>query len=141
MRHQSDTALLVPAFWERLEPALRELRGQGFHPVVHETLRSLARSEALVAAGKSKSVGPSMHCYGLAADVVCGVHGYDCKRHCCPFFNEYGIAVERHRLTWGGRWKTLVDSPHCQAIPVALQNKARAMPADQLDAFVRSVLG
>lgn len=141
MSRLSDLDLLVPAFKERLLLVLHELRGQGYSPVVHETMRSMERAQKLVAEGKSKAKGGlSMHCFGLAADVICGAHGWKCKANDCPFFAELGLAAERRGLTWGGRWRTLVDEPHVQAVPVRLQNDVRAMPAEQLDGYVRRLL-
>ena len=133
----SDTALLVPAFWERLESALRALKGQGYHPLVWETLRSRARAEQLAA--KGTGVADSMHLYGVAADVICGVHQWDCRRHHCGFFEAFGAAAEDAGLTWGGRWRR-VDLPHVQAVPVRLQTALRRLPEGERDAFVRKAL-
>lgn len=146
----SDIDLLVPAFRERLEATLKALRGQGYKPKVHETLRSIERAKALVEQGKSKVRGGlSMHCYGVAADVICLNHGWQCRKHHCRFFETYGACAEDNGLTWGGNWDRddragedgENDLPHTQAIPAKpsrLQDKIRAMNADHVDAFVRS---
>jgi peptidoglycan L-alanyl-D-glutamate endopeptidase CwlK len=138
----SDTGLLVPAFRERLERALLVVRGQGYSPVVIETLRSRDRAAELVKTGKSMAKdGLSMHCYGVAADIICGDHQWDCRRHQCAFFDVLGAAAEDAGLTWGGRWKNLVDLPHIQAVPVRLQKAIREMDQPKIDDFVRQVLG
>ena len=136
----SDTDLLVPAFAERLSASLRALRGQGYQPVVHETLRSFERAEALAKAGRGTPL--SMHCYGLAADVVCGDHHWDCRRHHWAFFDTMGACAEDVGLTWGGRWRR-EDLPHIQAVPVRLQESVRAHRSKRpavLDKLVRDYL-
>ena len=141
MPPQSDTGLLVHAFRERLERALLVVRGQGYRPMVFETLRSRDRAQELVKSGKSMAKdGLSMHCYGVAADVICGDHQWDCRRHQCAFFDALGTAAEDAGLTWGGRWRNLVDLPHVQAVPVRCQKAIREMDQPLVDAFVRRVL-
>lgn len=136
---QSDSALLVPAFWERLKPALVEVKGQGFNPVLHETLRSRERALKLVADGKSKAKGGlSMHCFGVAADVICGDHQWSCKANHCKFFETYGEIIESVGLTWGGRWPTMVDLPHCQAIPLNLQALVRTAKPEDINEMVKT---
>lgn len=136
---QSDASLLVPAFWERLKPVIDELRGQSFKPVLHETLRSKERAAQLVKEGKSKAKGGlSMHCYGLAADLICGEHQWDCRRNHCRFFETLGECAKDAGLTWGGEWVSIVDLPHVQAIPLGLQALARAADPEHMDTFVRT---
>jgi hypothetical protein len=141
----SDVALLLPAYRERLDGALKSLRGQGFKPVVHETKRSRERAQEMVDKGLSKARGGlSMHCYLLASDVICGDHGWQCARHGCKFFETYGACVEDAGLVWGGNWdederageKGEHDLPHNQAIPIRLQNKVRAMAPELLNDFL-----
>lgn len=140
MSRLSDAGLLVPAFWERLGPVLKSLRGQGYAPVLFETMRSQERALELVAKGRSKARGGlSMHCFGVAADVICGDHRWDCRRHHCAFFDTYGVAVEDAGLCWGGRWPSLIDLPHCQAVPVRLQDKVRKCAPEHLDTLIRAV--
>jgi hypothetical protein len=132
---QRDPALLVPAFRERVEVVLNELREHGYDPVIHETLRSRERAEQLVKEGKSNAKGLSMHCLGLAVDCICRKHRWGCHQAGCDFFERYGVIAERHSLTWGGRWTSLVDLPHVQAVPVRLQGLARATNVDHLNTF------
>lgn len=145
MSLRSDIDLLVPAFAERVRAVLLELRGQGFSPVLHETLRSKERAQKLVADGKSKARGGlSMHCYGCACDIICGAHGWKCRKAHCPFFEELGAAYERHGLVWGGNWDRddragedgENDLPHGQAIPLRLQNAVRNMDEADIPTFI-----
>lgn len=135
----SDVARLVPAFRTRLQSALQALHGQGYRPVVHETWRSPERARALVASGKSSARGGlSMHCYGVAADVICGDHQWDCARHHCRFFETLGACAEDAGLTWGGRWTLLHDLPHVQGVPLSRQDAVRAAPdAGVIDGMCR----
>lgn len=134
---QSDIGLLVEPFREKIAALLVALKGQGYHPVLHETLRSAERAEQLVQQGKSKAKGGrSMHCYGLAADIICGDHQWDCRRHQCAFFDALGAQAEDLGLTWGGRWTALVDLPHVQAIPIKLQALARATAPEHMGTLV-----
>jgi len=134
----SDIGRLVPAFETRVLSVLGALKGQGYKPTLHETYRDPARAAALVAAGKSKARGGlSMHCYGCAADVICGDHQWDCARHHCKFFDALGAQAEDMLLTWGGRWATLHDLPHIQAVPVSWQEKIRAAKPTEIDGLVQ----
>jgi hypothetical protein len=80
-----------------------------------------------------------MHLYGIAADVTCGDHQWDCRRHQCAFYEALGIQAEDMGLTWGGRWKR-VDLPHIQCVPVRFQDRVRKCPPDHLDTLCRAVL-
>jgi hypothetical protein len=137
---QRDLKLLVPAFRERVEIVLNELREQGYDPVVHETLRTKERAEQLVKEGKSLAKGLSMHCLGLAVDCICRKHRWGCHQAGCDFFERYGVIAENHGLCWGGRWTSLVDLPHAQCIPVRLQALARSTQPEHLDTFARVYL-
>lgn len=140
-RRLSDLGLLVPSFRERVEAVLKAVRGQGYKPLVWETLRSRERAVELVLRGKSKAKGGlSMHCYGVAVDVVCLDHKWDCRRHHCGFFEALGVQAEDLGLTWGGRWPKLVDMPHLQVCPLRLQDKIRECASEHLDTLCRAIL-
>jgi hypothetical protein len=150
MKVESNVDLLVPAFREKLAATMKSLVGQGYKPRVHETLRSLERAKMLVATGKSKARGGlSMHCYGVAADVICMDHGWECRKNHCRFFETLGACAEDNGLTWGGNWDRDEragedgenDLPHVQAVPAKpsrFQDKIRAMNANHVDTFLRS---
>ena len=137
---ESRVDLLVPAFREKLQSTLIHLVGQGFSPRVHETLRSRERAQALVLAGKSRARGGlSMHCFGVAADVICRDHQWDCRRHFCRFFQTLGDCAEDNGLTWGGRW-TFLDLPHVQLPALKDQALIRRCQAGGLDRLCREIL-
>lgn len=133
----SDVDLLLPSVAARLAWALSLVRGQGFSPLVFETIRSKARAAEL--AEKGTGTVDSIHCYGGAVDVICGFHQWNCARHHCGFYEVYGPAAEQCGFTWGGRWKR-VDKPHIQAVPVRLQNAFRALSEADRDAFAAACL-
>ncbi len=137
MSRLSDIGLLVPAFRERLEEALKVTRGQGYKPLLWETLRSPGRAKELAA--KGVGIVASMHTLGLAADVICLDHRWGCHEHHCSFFEAFGVNAEKLGLTWGGRWKR-VDKPHVQLPPIRLQDKVRACDPEHLDTLCRAIL-
>ena len=128
-----DPAMLLPAFRARVEMVMRRLVAMDLDPVLHETFRSKERAAMLVASGKSKAKGGlSMHCYGVAADVICKHHKWSCHEHACTFFQQLGEQAQKCGLTWGGDWDWNPatndgwDKPHLQAVPVAKQRFIRS---------------
>lgn len=136
---EADIELLLPAFAERVAQLLSGLRAAGYQPVLFEGMRSPERAKQL--AQKGAGIADSVHCYGAAADIICGEHGWDCKKSGCDFFVALGPAAERRGMVWGGRWHR-VDLPHVQGISVADQCRMRALgrggdSAGARDALVR----
>lgn len=119
---QRRMELLARPFRRLLEAALNDLHLAGFNPRVWETLRTPERGAWLAEQGRSKAGHRSMHCYGVAADVICGDHSWRCPRS-CGFFDALGAAVKARGLTWGGDWGW--DRPHVQAVSVAQQTLIR----------------
>lgn len=118
-------ALMIP-FRERIVALLGRLTALGLHPLLWETYRSPERAAQLVAQGKSHAKGGlSMHCYGIAADVICRDHHWECHAHGCDFFQALGEQAKRCGLTWGGDWASLHDLPHVQGVPVEMQERIR----------------
>jgi hypothetical protein len=64
----NDLSKLDPVFRERVEEVLRRMRVDGFDAIVWEAHRSFERAEQLARVGTG--IAKSMHCYGLAADIV-----------------------------------------------------------------------
>lgn len=95
--------------------------------VVTEGLRELARQKQLVAEGKSKTL-KSYHLkqsdgYGHAVDVAALVPtpgGKSTVSWDLKYYAKINEAVQKAaselgaKITWGGSWKTFVDSPHFQ---------------------------
>jgi hypothetical protein len=120
-----DKKWLVPAFRERVDLVLQDLEDKGYEPLLWETLRTKERGRYLKKKGASKNGDRSMHIYGVAADIICKEHMWQCHKHGCDFFKELGKSVRKMKVYWGGDWKSLVDLPHLQGVPVKLQNKIR----------------
>lgn len=85
--------------------------------IVTEGLRTRERQRELVAKGASRTMN-SMHLTGRAVDVVAYVNGkvtydYPYMKRIAEAFkkaaSELGISI-----TWGGDWKSFVDTPHFQ---------------------------
>ena len=77
-----------------------------------------------------------MHCYGVAADVICGDHSWRCPRS-CGFFDALQGAVEARGLVSGRSWGW--DSPHVQAVPVSKQDLIRT--SVDVSSTLRSLMG
>ena len=96
----------------------------------------MSPSDDLWALSPSDDTGveKSMHCYGLAIDIV------DRRKlwNAAPlFWATLGKHAQARGLTWGGKWG---DKPHVQAVPTKLQAKIRQATPKELDALVRGVL-
>ena len=129
---RSLDALAWP-FRHRVQTMLRELRTT-HEPLVWETLRTQERGDWLKARGRSKNGNRSMHTLGAAVDVICMRHRWACSKHDCDFFAALGAAAKNAGLYWGGDWRSFVDKPHVQAVPVRQQNRLRR--ADDVPAFL-----
>lgn len=138
----ADLSQLLPAFQPLATKLLEALRERGFTPVARCTGRT--RAEAAANAARGTGIRDSMHLYGAAMDVVCGVHWWDCGKHGCRFFEALGEEAERLGLTWGGRWKRGgkgPDLPHVQCLAVRDQDAFRTLAtAEERNAFVRARL-
>ena len=133
-----DPDYLIIPFRARITALLGRMTALGFKPLLWETYRTPTRAEAL--ARKGVGIRDSIHCYGAAADVVCGEHRWDCKKHSCEFFSSLGEQAEKLNLVWGGRFKR-VDAPHVQGVLVKDQARFRAMKAfADREAFVAAFL-
>ena len=127
---QRDLALLLPSFRVKIDLLVANMITRGFKPKVWETMRTPQRASYLASIGKSKNGPLSMHCLGAAADFVDAEKLWDNP----AFFKALGEEATKLHLTWGGDWdgnpatrEDFVDSPHVQAIPVAAQNRFRAL--------------
>lgn len=135
-------ALMLP-FRARVVALLGRLAALDFRPLLWETYRSPERAQLLVREGKSLARGGlSMHCYGVAADIICAEHRWGCeerdehgkRKHDCNFFRVLGEQAKACGLAWGGDWdgdgdqhdQKLIDMPHVQGVPLELQDRIRA---------------
>lgn len=125
---EDDINLLVRPFRDAVQVLLERMRAAGYRPILRDGLRT--REEASKNASKGTGIADSMHCYGVAADIICDVHGWRCDASGCKFFHVLGPKAEALGMTWGGRWRRR-DLPHVQAIPVSVQRQIRrAAPAE-----------
>lgn len=142
-----STDALVPAFAERYESVISDLRSGGFDPWVFETLRTKTRAAWLRRKGSSKSGVRSLHLLGCAADTICREHRWSCTRHGCRFFDALGDLAKARGLHWGGDMfprnpvtgRRFVDKPHVQAVSYWRQKRLRA--AEDPAEYVARVLG
>jgi len=118
-----------------MHPLLRaELRGQylrisaelppGTRLRVTQAYRSAAEQDALYARGRTapgKRVtnapgGRSMHCYGLAFDIVIlrqrAGGSWEADWTVGPEWKRAAAHFKSHGWTWGGDWRSLPDAPH-----------------------------
>jgi hypothetical protein len=131
-----DIDLLLPAFAVKVRQVLGDMKALGHSPVPFDTLRTEAEAAKFFARGVGSK--NSMHIYGVACDVICNKHGWDCKKNKCKFYTDLGKIVEARGLVWGGRFSNLNDLPHFQACSasVAEQAKVRKMTWDERNAYV-----
>ena len=132
-----DITLLLPPFRERVVILLDALKGRGHEPVLFDGLRT--PEEAQRNAQKGVGVLNSMHLYGIAADIICGKHGWSCEKADCHFFAALGLEAMKLGLTWGGTWRRR-DMPHVQAIAVKDQTRFRRLKPEEREPFVRAIL-
>src|SRR3989337_2402094 len=67
-----DLDKLDPTFRAKVEQLVKYMTDRGWKPVVWETYRSPERAQELLKRGTSKNGDRSMHCIGLACDIVDG---------------------------------------------------------------------
>lgn len=118
-------AHLTPSFRAEIGGLLADMHTAGYSPRVWETLRTPERGAWLQRNGRSKNGARSMHIYGVAADIICADHRWRCPGT-CGFFDALGAAAQARGLEWGGAWRSFVDRPHVQMIPVRDQRAIRA---------------
>lgn len=129
----SDPEQLLPSFRRRVVALLARLRAAELHPVLFETFRTPERAAQL--ARRGTGIVGSMHCYGVAADIICELHLWACHEHGCKFFDALLEQGQRLGLTCGGEWARR-DLPHVQGIPLRQQAAIRAAnTAEERDAI------
>lgn len=132
-----DIEQLLPTWRAKVRELILRMGELGYVAVLHDGLRTEA--EAKANAAKGVGIADSVHCYGLAADLICGLHGWQCHKNRCGFFEVLGREGEALGMVWGGRFSR-VDLPHFQAIPVAWQKQLRALGKGADSAAARDAL-
>lgn len=130
-----DVELLLPAFRVAVKLLLQKMVAWGFKPIPFDTLRTSA--EAAANARKGTGTANSIHQYGVAADIICGEHGWSCSDHGCDFFAVLGSEAKSLKLVWGGDWPRR-DMPHVQGVAVAMQPAVRALGTGPESAAARN---
>lgn len=131
----TDLYKLDPIFRDRVEKLLSRLRARGHDAVLHEGWRSFERAKLL--ADKGTGVVKSMHCYGLAADIISSMHRWSPDP---KFWLALGAHARLLGLVWGGDFKK-VDKPHVQAVRVSDQSFVRTANLADVRALVKRRLG
>ena len=125
----SDVGALVPAFADRVVLLVARMRARGHDAVVWETYRTPERAAKFAEAGVGSA--DSMHCYGLAADIISEASAWNAP---ADFWAALGEEARKLGLVWGGDWhgqqRPHGDKPHVQAIRVSEQRAFRAMDAE-----------
>jgi len=109
--------VLAPAFRRKIEAVLEAVP----YAMVAETLRSDARQRFLFGFGRdyddgrgivthSETALDTWHHYGLAADIIHRVKGWEAPMQ---WWQQLGAAAKAQGLVWGGDW-TFRDYPHLQ---------------------------
>lgn len=131
--------LLLPSFAAKVRQVIENMEGLGYDPIPFDTLRTPAEAAKFFARGVGSK--DSMHLYGVACDIICGIHGWECRKNKCKFFTDLGKTVESLGLVWGGRFKNRNDMPHFQSCTIADQAEVRAIkdPVAR-DAFIAARL-
>jgi hypothetical protein len=109
-----------------VDELLRRLKADGHDPVLWEGFRTFARAEELQRRGSG--IVKSMHCYGIAADIIDRFHRWNARP---PFWAALGKHADDLGLEWGGTWQR-VDRPHVQALPASLDHWVRSARPDQV---------
>jgi hypothetical protein len=126
-----DLDKLDPTFRERVIELMRRMRADGHDAIVFEAKRSFARAEILERRGTG--VAKSMHCYGLAVDIIDRFHRWDAKP---AFWLALRDHAEALGLTSGKRFvsprRPLGDQPHVQALPAKLDAWVRTASVAEL---------
>lgn len=140
--------LLYPPFRDKLEALVRNVNAEqavkdaGVEFDIFETIRTDLRQAWLFENGKTKLKEAGTHKYGVAADVVPKVRGQWTWSVPQGIWMLLGKHAKLLGLVWGGDWKTIVDCPHIQFIPVSQQAMIAAgnYPDYKMDAPTSSEL-
>ena len=122
-----DVSLLLPSMASAVRALFVALEKAGLRPVLHDGLRT--PEEAYRNASNGAGVTDSMHCYGAAADIICGMHGWSCDDVGCDFYKHLVAEAEKLGFVCGVHFRR-VDTCHIQGLPVSAQPRMRALGRD-----------
>lgn len=109
-----DDARVNTLFRNKAKTLLSALRAKGYPVIVIQVMRSKAQAALNKLKGTSLVGTKSLHCKGLAMDVAFVLNNKITFNPPPEYWVKYGEAAESFGLTWGGRWKKLVDSGHVE---------------------------
>ncbi len=127
---EDEIKLLLPFMQVRTQLLLDRMKELGFRPVLFDGMRT--QEEANKNAAKGTGIVHSVHLLGLAADIICDDHGWQCRAKKCKFYTN----LKREALDLGfvcGADFPSVDEPHVQGCFVSDQGRLRATPERLLD--------
>jgi hypothetical protein len=136
LKRVSDTALLQPAFRQKVRRLMARMLARGHDAIIRETYRTPARAMLMAKRGTGAKIRADgtipvgMHQLGLAVDIVSKSRMWSPP---AAFWADLGKEAKALGLTWGGLWRNPKtgklgrDKPHVQAIPVAKQNAMRTL--------------
>jgi hypothetical protein len=127
---QDDISLLLPFMQVRVQLLLDRMKELDFKPVLFDGMRT--SEEAAKNAAKGTGIVHSVHLLGLAADVICDEHGWQCRAKKCKFYTNLVREAKDLGFVCGADFSS-VDEPHVQACFVADQGRLRATPEKLLD--------
>lgn len=141
-----DVSLLAPSVRQAVTDGIAACQGQvvtvtikpevtedvPLDPTVVETIRVQEMQEIYFSQGSSKqrSILKSMHCYGVAFDIISQQYGWFTDDRAIKKWPEKDVRLkvslmwyravanklmETKELAWGGLWKRFPDSPHFQS--------------------------
>lgn len=124
-KYRSDTTDgLLPSFKPLVLKVIELQEADGHVAVLFDGVRT--KAEAARNFKKGTGVADSIHCYGAAADVICGEHGWSCAAHGCSFFKDLQRNVESLGLLSGATFSK-VDRPHFQGVSLKQQAALRKL--------------
>lgn len=141
---EDDWSLLLPFFANRLRLLFGDMSGEGFRPHLADGYRKPEESRALNDGKRGQLLGLSMHCFGIAADVICFEHGWQCQIAGCLFYDKLHVIAIRRGFTrvvlTGKSGVKYIDGPHVQGVPVAWQDRVRRATPEEIKEMCREYL-
>lgn len=134
-RYKEDKIeLLLPTMQVRVQQLIDNMNALGYEPVLFDGLRTAEEAEAN--AKKGTGVVESMHLFGVAADLICELHGWSCRAQKCKFYQNLKREAVKLGFVSGSDFGS-VDEPHVQACFIADQAAMRALGAKDASAKKR----
>jgi hypothetical protein len=131
---QFNLALLEPTFMERVIELIKRMEAREFDATVWETLRTRERAQMLAESGTG--IVDSMHCYGVAADIISKSKLWDAPKEFWDGMTEESEDLGLVRVYQHGH----LDGPHVQAIDVHEEGFIRHASQQEIHEFVKKRL-